>query len=253
MPRVMRVLFRIDYQVNYKIMDHLGEILGTIQGAAPKYWQAVGESRGNRSAIVRHTDNSTSATANLTVEISNISGSLELPEGVDWDSRPIAVYVKNCSIAAANIMLAYQISTVARIGLRVIVFDHDDIIRNNRRTSFETLASKNFLKDFEKSFGSVSDLAVTFEGTTSSNVSYRISTGPGSPSDILKQQVIPLEHYETPNAENQHQLTADIDLFEKDIDFTGNTLETWSRTKWPIAKAMLALTKRKIVEASHVN
>lgn len=252
MSRVMRLLFRIDYQVNYKIMDQLGEILGIVQISAPKYWQTVGESRGNRSAVLQRKDSSIPLTANFTVDISSIGGTLELPEGADWDSRTIAEYVKYSSVAVAGIMNKYQMMALSRIGLRVVIFDYDEIIRNNRRAPFETLADRTFLRDFENSFGTISDLALTLEGKTPSNVHYRLSAGPGSPSDILRHQLIPPESYDPPADISQHQLTADIDMFESDISFVGNTLEAWSRTKWPIAKDMIAFTKRQILGDTHV-
>lgn len=249
MYKIVRLVFRFDYTVKFDIMDNLGKMLGVLHSSDPEIWQEVGESRANRSLSARYSNTKLKTEGQLNVDINNINGTIDFPQGATWHSDQLQDFLQHCSRACKEIMDSFHISTLNRAGIRFFVFEYDDIIKNNSRIAFNALTNHNLLSAFED-LGNVNDLGVVYEGVTKSNVSYRMIFGPGSEADLAKilQKNIPDEQLG-----ERHQICADIDLYENHISFAGLNLDKWAKTKWPTAEKMLGMVKKRILDACAKN
>src|SRR5690606_36163154 len=111
--RLLRYIFRLDYEVNYDLINRPGDVLRVVQEGSDSFWDRVGETRNSRNVSMakstRIGDNVTNY--HCSIEPQSFNGSLEaLPALPCSDTLNIeAHYLNLCSRISRLIFEQFRI------------------------------------------------------------------------------------------------------------------------------------------------
>jgi len=247
MRKVVKLIFRVDYRVNYEFLDRPGRILKVLNENIPGYWSEVGEARDTRSISGRWRHPTNSAYRQISVEPKAIWGLFEDFEGLDLADVPNSTFFTNASETLVDIFKMLGISDLLRSGLRMSCIEDFGGRFEHPSKNFLTFLDKEDVQNFESKIGAIEDVSFTFVGHTQDKIGYRVTFGPGADSDLGSI----FEHAEVPTVSEEptrpHHLTADMDFFETNFSFAGLNLKKWANTKWPLANDLMDLAKNKMM------
>jgi hypothetical protein len=229
MARIVKLIWRLDYESSYAFLNQQGEALRILNTTIEGFWDNVGVG-ALPSSFIGHRKRDRCAHF-LSLEITSMNGAIEWLGGNDLDKALGTEAFRAIDRITAELLKLCEIRAVTRAGLRlgcVAKFAHREQQAQKR---IQGLLSNSLKQKTVTALGPIKDVAITFEGTTPDNVNYRSTFGPYERKniDLLLQGDKPTDNEY--KLLDESDLFFDIDLFEKNFSFKEHKLYRWSSTK----------------------
>jgi hypothetical protein len=223
---VCRLIFRLDFDVNYDIIDHPGGVMKLIDQAGDSYWSEMTENQRRRGLAGKYISDDGEMANEFIVEPKAIIASFELVDGVDLkkivDEKSFLLLAK----LTDSMCEKFHINEIRRSGIRVFHFD------NLQRDRKPLSVSKTFFDDdltggVESVLGEIQDCGVSFDGASEEGVKYHCRIGP------LKEDEDYAKYFENIGPKfgelSNWDFVVDIDLYEQDIAISKTPMRKWFR------------------------
>lgn len=245
MASIHRLIFRVDFDQHYTFADQPGTVIQTILDASEGYWELVGPTNNvfQINAVNSNSDDSRKrrARSNFSVDTFAISGSLEIPQGVSFENAMEEEYLRVCSAALDQITNKFGVRNFNRAGIRLFMTGGETANFNNHRQGVaRRFAELAMPKDLINGID-LSDFAQILVGSLEHDIKFRLQSGPGNDTDL--KQFLQREILENEIDRPPHEFTADIDIFQENINFKGTSLIKWIKAKQPYLNKLLEIAK----------
>jgi len=245
MASIHRLIFRVDFDHNYTLADQPGTIIQTILDASDDYWEVVGPTNTvfqiNAASGVTGDATNPRARANFSVDTFAIAGNWEIPNGIAFEDVLEDEFLSVCSHALDEIINKFGIRNFNRVGLRLFITGGEtkdfDSHREAVAKRFADIAvPQDLLTGID-----LSDFAQILVGKLEHDIKFRLTSGPGNAPDVQQflQREISAKEIDRP----PHEFTADIDIFQENINFRGTSLLRWIKAKQPYLIKLLEIAK----------
>lgn len=245
MAFIHRLIFRVDFDQHYAFADQPGKIIQTILDSSDGYWELVGPTNNvfQINAVNGNDDEKQKrrARSNFTVDTFAISGSVEVPRGISFEQVLEEKYLSVCGFALDQITNAFGVRNFNRVGARFFVTGGETANFNNHRQGVarryaELSIPQDLIKGIE-----LSDFAQILVGSLEHDIKFRLQSGPGNDADL--KQFLGREILQNEIDRPPHEFTADIDIYQENINFNGTTLTKWIKAKQPYLNKLLEIAK----------
>jgi hypothetical protein len=233
--RAFHVIFRLDFQRNFKMLNEPGTVAKLIGDTAPKdFFDFFGEDRANRRILVKHLSGSRYRA--LTVEPTAIVCDLEtrdgvLPEALSDDGD----FVPLCSVASA-LLKEFSITKLERAGLRLLMFGTNAKSVESAVRACRGLVASDARAAFEELLGQAADVGIAADGVSDAKVSYHLRFGPFVGADEYAKYFSNIN--ELLPKKPQVDSVIDLDLFELKFNYTTSSVIKWCVPKLDTAAAV---------------
>lgn len=181
--KIFKSIFRVDYQLSYKILDRLGQQLEEIVDRTKD--KPFSESRGNidllNHAISSH-GNIYDGKYILNLSINTFDGTIESSEGFEIDR-----YCKSPLFKLADDIISEldfkSFKRFNRIGFRSFLIIYGDDIKFDKVLNYFNRVNSPLVNIVEKSFSKVNDAGVILESFSEALGNLRLSIGPFGEKD----------------------------------------------------------------------
>jgi hypothetical protein len=240
MAKVFRFIFRLDFDPCFEIADHPGTIMSHLSKSDPSFWSNIGASNQffQITANRRTNDKPNRVGADMTIELTSISSSIEFEQGISlnefWDSH----YLRVLETACSSVMERFQLRKINRCGARFFLTSEEtDESKKKKERYFANINAYYVPSELEKSI-EISDFSLTFVGQLDHDLRFRLVTGPYEKNDRRKY-FTQLRLDEDDQLTNLSLFSADVDLFQEKVNFTGTTVHRWLKAKHPHLDKMI--------------
>lgn len=244
MAEVIRVIFRLDYDISHAFLDRRGSALRVLTTTVSDFWENIGEGAIPGSFLVEH--KATDSYRQLSLEPTSINGSLEWSQGVQLERLITSEQFIGVDRIIGKLIHTCETTKIARAGIRLVCLETLD---GSQPAKFlERQLSKELLGVTTGALGGITDTAVILEGLDEDKIEYRYSLGPLAKKNI-DQNLPNIDNKEVKDhLLRKYAMFLDIDLFEKNIYFSSGSIGRWAQTK--VAKAAMFVGKCRAVFAA---
>ena len=116
MAQLIRVIWRLDYNVSYAYLDSPGTVLRILAETVPGFVPNLSEGIGNHSFVAERKGNGEYTT--ISTEPASLIGSMEWAEGVELSRVLAHDNFRNCEKIAKALLHHFQVKLVNRAGIR---------------------------------------------------------------------------------------------------------------------------------------
>ena len=233
---VHKLIFRLDFEPNFNIVDSTGKILRLLQEAGKrKHWPDLGETAEKHSISGRNISKEEGWLTSITIDPVAISGHIESLQGIPIekieDSKPVSRLFKITN----EFRREFHINNLKRTGFRLFLFEENPKVnKKNVKKAFLHLFDKDLINSLSEVLGTFTDSGIGFDGTHDDGIQFHLHWGPYTQGELKRhlQEFGQLyKHCDTDPFKSQDDgliVTVDIDFFEKDHQLH----ETTSFAKW---------------------
>jgi hypothetical protein len=237
---VCRLIFRLDFKVNFEIIERSGTVMQILWDAFEKEnpkGSELRENKNNRTVTVRFVSENGNFMKHLNVEPTSINGEFKSIEGVEINkllnnTKGFVFLTK----LAGQLCERFQIDRIIRSGLRLFYLNKlgkqdGDIVR-----AYQKIFNTEVIDNFENKLGTVQDYAIVLDGASEDGVYYHFSTGPYRAEEAQKF------FHEIANKFSEqadYDMICDLDLYENNFSLSNRSLSNLYRPI--IAKAQNAI------------
>ncbi len=185
---VCKVIFRLDFTVNFRMMEAPGRIFQT-------FWETLNLDRAPIKELSErapriltvHTQTADSDCGVLfNASPTSIDGSFEIAKGIELpdllESDPLAPLVK----LADRLCGEFSIDTISRSGFRLFYFGKLGTCFEDALAAFNSFFRPNHIRSIEGKLGRISDVAAVWEGADQDGVRYSCRSGPYRSAEARK-------------------------------------------------------------------
>jgi hypothetical protein len=226
MATLIRTIWRIDFAINYGLLNNIGNGLKILSEGNEIFWNSAGPGTLPYSTLAEY--RSDEIYRRVSLELENINALLEWKGGIELkklmhtDESLVITKIFNAVLDLGSI------KNVKRIGIRFIVLSGTRPASGHPQSSF--FAGAELLRSAKRKLGDFSDVALTVEGRHEDKLDYRVTLGPNAKKNIEMHFTSPVAEEAMTPLEN-HATFFDIDLFETSISLAGNSFAKWASTK----------------------
>lgn len=228
MARVIRLLWRLDFDVSYPYLDKRGTAMKALSETVEGFWTTVGPGTLPISFAAEKVDKASHTT--LSWEMANLNGSLEWPTGIDIERVFESPEVRACDRIVKEALKIADVRFLNRAGIRL--FCVEKFAKRQERSAAERvpgLVAPAFREGLKETMGRTDDFAMIYEGSSEDGLAYRLQFGPYFPKNPRMVFQRDWEGLSGPLDEND--LFFDIDIFEMKFSFSEHSLFRWGSTK----------------------
>lgn len=220
---IHKVIFRLDYKMNFGIIDEPGTVMSLLGVDNPAIWQVVQDAPQSRlvSAIYKEGDRY----IQMSVDPGSINFIIERSEGIDIDKLEADKDYSRLLKLVHLLCDRFHVVTLKRAGIRFVALSHVGDKEYNLASSFERTFSEAVMNGIRSAIGNGSDYGILIDGSHPDKSKYHLRFGPYVKGEARQKGYI--EHLEA-NDENCN-LYCDIDLFEEAFTFEGITPVRWAK------------------------
>lgn len=246
---ICRLIFRLDFKVNFEIIEHAGTIMQTLWEAFekenPKNLE-LRENKNNRTVTIRFVSESGDFMRHLNVEPTSIHGAFESIEGVEIDkllndTKGFMFLTK----LASRLCEKLHVENIIRSGLRLFYLNklgkqNHDIVR-----AYQKMFNPEMIGKLENELGTIQDYALILDGAADDGVHYHFSTGPYRAEEAQKF------FYEIANAfkeQTDYDMICDVDLYENNFSLSNRPLANLYRPIIAKAKHIIETLESQIIK-----
>ena len=230
---VHRVIYRLDFEPNFDIIDSTGRILRLIKEAGSgEHWPDLGETPDRHSVSGRNSSKEDGWWASVSIEPAALIGEFETLEGLSVEQIEKSKIISRLFKITNIFRKEFKIEVFKRIGFRLIMFEETGESRESIRMAFQSLIDKNLSDDLVDTLGGYTDLGFALNGQHEDGLLYKMKCGPYADGEF--KNYLPNMHrmcINTSKIEEQEEtltLTMDIDLYEHNVHLS----ETTNFNKW---------------------
>lgn len=211
-----RVIFRLDYDPHYEMIDSLGKTMKIITSETfdgEKFLPDLLERQQGFGVAAQHKNPKTNETRILAIEPGAIHGSFDVVEGLDGSYlKEFKIYTKLIKIVN-EARKAYEINMLNRSGVRSYFLDNVENIEV--LSKFNSLIDYNFFTRVKDTLGEVTDSGIAFDGENADGIKYHLKLGPYNQKEADKY--FPNTHKFMDSIED-YNVIADIDLYQNNFE-----------------------------------
>jgi hypothetical protein len=218
MAQLIRVIWRLDFNVSYAYLDSLGTALRILVETIPGFLPTLSEGMGNRSFLGERRRKGEYTT--ISVEPAALVGSMEWTEGVDLARVFNQENFRNCDKIAKAILAHSKVTLVNRAGIRFYFFVRQPgFLEDN--SLHEMFIPSAVLSKSKRTLGPPSDVGVVVEGIRKDNLSYRANFGPGAFKNfnlsMTPQPNISITEEQYKGLFGNYSIFCDLDIYENNF------------------------------------
>ncbi len=253
MRKIVKLIFRLDFDVNFRVMDQPGKAFECLLSPPEGFWNNIGESVEGRA--IRASYSERFLYRNATIDPSTINGVFEILPGVDFEDISENITFNGYSKMVSEFCSVFNIDKINRAGLRIMLFENYGEKFSNPIEKFRGIFNPSFLKSFNSSIGDIKDSGIIFNGVTKDSLNFKINFGGFHNTDIMRftNTIGNNMDKETFETVSKNHLSADIDLSENDFSFKGLTLKKWAKDKWPVINKFMENCKSHMLNCGDEN
>jgi hypothetical protein len=234
MARVIRLLWRLDFDVSYPYIDKRGLALQALTDTVEGFWTTVGPATLPLSFAAEKIEQDVSHTV-FSWEMNNLNGSIEWPLGIDIERIFESPLVRATDRIVREALKVADVRFLNRAGIRVFCVERFATPKEGSSAveRLSRLVVEPFREGLARTLGGTNDFALVYEGTAEDGLGYRLQFGPyfrKNPEMIFSKKwgdlIEPLD---------ANDLILDIDIYETKFSFAEHSLFRWGSTK--VAKA----------------
>jgi hypothetical protein len=232
MARVIRLLWRLDFDVSYAYLDKRGSALKVLTETVENFWTNVGPATFPLSFAAEKLEDA--AHTSFSWEMNNINGSIEWPVGIEMDRLLESTQFRATDRIVKDALKLAEVRLLNRAGIRV--FCVEKFAKESKRANVEKVAGlvvPQFREGVASTLGRTDDFALIYEGTSEDGLGFRAQFGPYLPKN--PSMVFQRKWSELTKPLDANDLFFDIDVFETKFSFAEHSLYRWGSTK--VAKA----------------
>jgi hypothetical protein len=225
---VHRAIFRLDFPLNYGVIDAPGKLLELLNTAVPEgFWESMQDSVKDRAIGTKFSDAESpsvyrSILISPTFIIFNIEevagfGSLELTE------KPTT---KILIELASTICDRYKIQDINRAGLRLWTFDEVTPATGTILSMISRQINSKLTEMISAKVGAIADVGLAFNGAIDAHAKYHVRFGPCLQAELESNKYI--EKINKKFIESTKvNLVFDIDMYEEAFSLKGRRVAAW--------------------------
>ena len=244
MPTVIKWIFRIDYRLNFEMLNSPGTVLSCLFSEGDDFWDSVNEA-ANKRTFTGSIHKANSQYYHLSIDPQFIVAISESALGSNLASLSEDRTFNSADRLIERVLSQFKISNIERAGIRLFIFDGERDTLSDNVGSFMRLVNRDYFNSLSGELGDINDLAVILEGCTNDKINYRHQFGPYTSQDRTKFYENLKLPEENPSESIPYKMCFDIDLSEKNISFSGLTMKRWCKTKWPKADDVVKSVMRQ--------
>lgn len=225
---VHRAIFRVDFSLNYAIVDGAGRVMRVLSDAVDDgYWDALKDVQKDRTIAVSASqgEGDDAYARSFVVAPNAFVFSVEKLKGVK-SNRLLIEDDFSCLVRLASKLCdEFHIQDVRRAGLRL--WNYGNIVENQDALGvFSGLVDQKLLAAVSKGVGPVADVGVAFDGGTDSHAKYHVALGPYFTREAESRGLF--EVIGQKFSQNQDlNFRLDVDLYEENFSLKGRSLTSW--------------------------
>jgi uncharacterized protein YggL (DUF469 family) len=230
---VHRVIYRLDFEPNFDIIDSTGKVLGLIKEAGNgNHWPDLGEISDRHSVSGRNSSREDGWWTSISIEPAALIGEFETLEGLSVEQIEKSKFVSRLFKITNTFRKEFKIEDFKRIGFRLIFFEEIETDRESLRKAFQSLIDKNLSDNLVKTLGGYTDLGIAFNGQHEDGLLYKMKCGPYADGELKNYLPNMQRIYINTNRMEEQEIslsfTMDIDLYEQNVKLS----ETTNFNKW---------------------
>jgi hypothetical protein len=215
-----RLIFRLDFDPVFQVIDSVGKILDIFQGFKSKgddVWPMLGENIETRSISGQAKSTKDGWFRSLTIEPTSIVGEFESLEGIPLDSIENSELFRHLEVTTNALKKEFHLTKFQRIGIRFYIFSKEFPKDNANKFVSSFIADTAKTPLFEV-FGESTDTGIAIDGLDEDGVNYHFNFGPHNKEFRKVLRELPKTEIINDSVEDlieQTGLLFDIDLFVK--------------------------------------
>lgn len=246
MSHVFKLVFRFDFDLCPGLMDQPGEALQILSPPGDKFWAGISESPGKHLFSFRH-DEKGHVHRSLSFEPKALFGVMEFGRGVHIAEIEHHDDFVEVSDRCKSLMTHFEITNVVRGGVRAHIGARSGIERPQIAQKFMEVVRSPIEEITAEALGNARDIMISYDGTDRDEILYHFHCGPLTKDNITGQILNDISELNADQIlEDGFDMLFDIDLYEQSFDFTGQSLSSWSKTKFPKMKDLCNNLSREI-------
>jgi len=239
MLRILKLIYRFDFEPSFEMIDQPGSVMRVLSDTRAGYWADIGDNRGTRLILGEHRGQDQAYYASIRFEPTTLSGHFEHGEGLAFDSPQIGEFLDAVGFSSQQVFDKFRIRDFARAGARFQAISGTTNSPLDPSEAMRALIPSSGVKSSSRFVRETKDFNITIEGTMESEISFKITTGPGALSDYDRFLGGGRTKPAPPTPPTRHELAADIDLFERSIHIPSGRIQRWIAGKYDIAEQLL--------------
>jgi hypothetical protein len=230
MARIIRLLWRLDFDVSYPYLDKRGSALKVLTDTIQGFWTNVGPGQLPLSFAAEKTEDQKSSTT-FSWEMTCLNGATEWAAGIDIDRVFDSPLVRSVDRIVKDALKLGEVRVVKRAGVRV--FCVEKFAKKKEQPAADRVG---------RLVDAAEDVAFIYEGTTDDGLGYRAQFGPyatKNPGFVFLK-----EWGEFSKQLDENDLFFDIDIFQTNFSFEEHSLYRWPRQRSLKLRALLSFVRR---------
>ncbi len=229
MEKVFKIIFRLDFPINYSIMNTPGTLLKMLQKKDDDQWntQEIGHKAVPEFRVKK---NEELDAFTLTVSARSIIGLWDTKTAIALQDVHESHVFRLLTKLTDEILEEFQIHELERCGLRSFFYIP---CGNDHEAAFKVLAESfdtQVIGIAESTSGVIKDFGMTLEGEFSEHSGFRVMFGPLAPLQLNQfAELIQLTDEDHPA---HGAVMADVDIFEKNFSLAYASFRRWCRERW---------------------
>jgi hypothetical protein len=229
MARIIRLLWRLDFDPSYPYLDKRGSALKVLTDTVEGFWTTVGPGQLPLSFAALKTEEGKSQTT-FSWEMTCLNGTTEWVSGIGIDRVFESPLTRGVDRIVKDALKLGEVRILKRAGVRV--FCVEKFAKKKEQSAVERigkLVNTEFQQGLFNTVGAAEDVAFIYEGTADDGLGYRAQFGPYAAKNPAF--VFTKEWGELAKPLDENDLFFDIDIFETNFSFAEHSLYRWASTK----------------------
>jgi hypothetical protein len=227
MSVVIRMIWRLDHNYSYHMLDNYGRVLKEMYEGKEKLWNSAGPGSLPFSLLAEYKDSL--HYRRISVEANNINGWMDWAKGIEINRIFYSDEMLEVTRIISAILEIGQIRLFNRVGIRFISLGAGR--RQWRAENWSRAClSAPVSALVRRELGPLDDVGVTLEGQGDDKLSYRVTLGPTARRNITANLSVQPSEEAIVELEN-FAMFFDVDLYESAIGFGGQSFAKWASTK----------------------
>ncbi len=240
---VCRLIFRLDFELNFQIVDHPGEVMRMITQLPDEILSELRESSGRRGIAGWYKSDDGDLVRQFAVEPRSVVASIESLEGIEINRLISNEGFETLTKMADSVCEMFKVETIQRSGLRLFYFSK---LHNEDRVvkAFGSVLPEGLTDGVNEVLGPIQDYGINFDGGSAQGFKYHIRSGP------LRKEENKSQYFEHINElfqdSSDFDFACDIDFYEHDFAPSKIPIRRWHRPMIKKANDLIDLIEAQI-------
>ena len=242
---VHRVIFRLDFDPAFAMINVPGTILKSLSETVPDYFSEFSHETSAHKISGKFQDDVVGRS--ITIEPSTIVLEIKSKEPIKLLNFPTHQHIKPAVEIITALCSEFKIGQIKRSGLRCFYFFKIFTDRGKALSAFQKAVQTPLIEIIKGQFGEIKDYGITFQGSHPDKLNYRCMVGPYLDNEAEKY--LPAK-YAKLIEEQKYDFTSDLHIYEKDFNLAGTPLPRWLNAVSTRMKNSVEATEKYLVEVA---